>query len=306
MKRDCPTIQELLAFDAVARLSSLTQAAAALCVSTSAVSKQIASLEQFLGLALLQKLGRGVQLTPGGHAYWLKVGPGMRAIETATFEARAGVHSTGLLTLSCVPTFFTRWLIPRLPQFRAAHPQITLGFSRHLAPLENMPPHVDAAIRYNPADYPGVVNEYLAGREFVVIAAGTALHHAQGLPALQAPADVLAHTLLHHEESPGAWPQWAAQHGMPDSRFTTGPRFAQYTALIQAARCGLGLAFVPRVLVSDELREGTLTMPFATSHPVEHGHYLCYRPDRMHLPAFAALRAWLLREGGLAQLPASA
>ncbi len=294
MKRDCPTIQELLAFDAVARHGSLTLAAASLCVTTSAVSKQIASLEAFLGVAVLQKTGRGVQLSLAGRAYWLKTAPSLRAIETASYEARAGADSHAVLTLSCVPTFLTRWLIPRLPQFRQAHPHTTLSFSRHLAPLENLPANVDAAIRYNPADYPGVVNEYIAGRAFVVIAASSTR------PPIAAPADVLRHTLLHHEEAQGAWPQWAAAHGLADPALTAGPRFAQYSALIQAARCGLGLAFVPLVLVEDELASGALSAPLGDAIAVEHGHYLCYRPDRMQWPAFAALREWLLREGGAA------
>lgn len=295
MKRDCPTIQELLALDAVARHSSLTLAAASLCVTTSAVSKQIASLETFLGAALLQKVGRGVQLTPVGRTYWLKITGSLRALETATYEVRAGADSNAVLTLSCVPTFFTRWLIPRLPHFRQTHPRVTLSFSRHLAPLENLPAHVDAAIRYNPADYPGVVNEYIAGREFVAIASSALM---QGEHRIQAPADVLSHTLLHHEEAQGAWSQWAVAHGISGQSLIAGPRFAQYSALIQAVRCGLGIAFVPHILVEDELAEGVLVMPFEGTTAVEHGHYLCYRPDRMHFPAFAQLREWLLREGG--------
>lgn len=294
MKRDCPTIQELLAFDAVARYSSLTKAAASLCVTTSAVSKQLTSLESFLHATLLEKQGRGVALTPLGRTYWLRISDSLRAIETATYETRAGQDSGGVITLSCVPTFFTRWLIPRLPQFRQLHPHITLSFSRHLAPLENLPSHIDIAIRYIPADYPGVVNEYLAGREFAVIASPASVSESQ---PIRAPQDVLTHTLLHHEESLMAWSQWAVKHGIYDNRVHVGPRFAQYSALIQAVRCGLGLGFVPKLLIEDELREGSLVTPFAEQIAVEHGHYLCYRPDRMHLPAFAALRQWLHEEG---------
>ncbi len=163
MKRDCPTIQELLAFDAVARHEGLTRAAEALCLTVSAVSKQIAGLEAFLGQPLLRKQGRGVQLTPQGRAYWQKIAGPLRALEAASYEARAGGGDAGVVTLASVPTFLTRWLIPRLPAFSRRHPQVTLGFSRHLAPTENLPPQVDAAIRYSPAELPGVVAEYIAG-----------------------------------------------------------------------------------------------------------------------------------------------
>lgn len=303
MKRNTPTIQELLAFDAVVRHISLTAAATALCVTTSAISKQIASLESFLNVELLVKQGRGVTLTPLGRAYWVKIESSLRALETATYETRAGQDGGGVITLSCVPTFFTRWLIPRLPKFRERHPLVTLSFSRHLAPLENMPGNIDAAIRYVPPAQPDVVNEYLAGREFVVIASSDVALHA---PKLVIPSDVLEHTMLHHDESLAAWPQWAVKHGISDRRVYSGPRFSQYSALIQAVRCGLGIGFVPKFLVEEEIHDGVLMSPFEDQTEVEHGHYLSYRTDRMCLPAFAAFRNWVISESAkdtLSQAP---
>jgi len=125
MKRDCPTIQELLAFDAVARYESVSKAAEVLCLTVSAVSKQLAGLELFMGQRLLEKRGRGVQLTPLGQLYWQKIATSLRMIEAATFEVRSNAADSGVLSLACVPTFLTKWLIPRLPDFRRAHPSIT-------------------------------------------------------------------------------------------------------------------------------------------------------------------------------------
>ena len=294
MKRDCPTIQELLAFDAVARHESLTLAAGALCITVSAVSKQIAGLEAFLGRALLQKNGRGVQLTPQGRVYWQKIAGGLRAIETATFEARSGDAGAGLLTLASVPTFLTKWLIPRLPAFSQKSRHVMLSFSRHLEPSDGIPAGVDAAIRYGPDGWPGVVSEYIAGREFVLIVARSLV---EGRHRIAQPADILCHTLLHHEGAPTASRQWAAQHGVPEVQTVAGPRFAQYSALIQAALNGLGIGLVPKLLVQEEFAEGSLLSPCGTPVGVNQGHYLCYRPDRLDLPAFAAFRAWLLDEG---------
>ena len=123
-----------------------------------------------LGVALLCKDGRGIQLTTQGRVYWQKIAGSLRAIETATYETRASHGDAGMITLASVPTFLTRWLIPRLPEFRRRHPQVTLSFSRHLAPAEDMPARVDAAIRYGSGNWQGVVTEYIAGREFVLIA----------------------------------------------------------------------------------------------------------------------------------------
>jgi len=294
MKRDCPTIQELLAFDAVARHGSITLAASALCITVSAVSKQIAGLEAFIGRPLLQKSGRGVLLTPQGQVYWQKIAGSLRAIETATFETRSGDAGAGLLTLASVPTFLTKWLIPRLPAFSQQSRRVTLSFSRHLEPTDGIPAGVDAAIRYGADGWPGVVSEYIAGHEFVLIAAPALLgggHH------IAEPGDIVGHTLLHHEGAPTAWRQWAAQHAVPESLTIAGPRFAQYSSLIQAVLNGLGLGLVPRVLVLDELADGLLYVPCGTPVSVDQGHYLCYRADRLNLPAFAAFRAWLLEEG---------
>ena len=148
-----------------------------------------------------------------GRVYWQKIAGGLRAIETATFEARSGDAGAGLLTLASVPTFLTKWLIPRLPAFSQKSRHVMLSFSRHLEPSDGIPAGVDAAIRYGPDGWPGVVSEYIAGREFVLIVARSLV---EGRHRIAQPTDILGHTLLHHEGAPTAWRQWAAQHGVPE------------------------------------------------------------------------------------------
>ena len=290
MKRLCPTINELLAFDAVARHESLTQAAGALCITVSAVSKQITSLEAFTDRKLLQKNGRGVALTGPGRVYWQKISGSLRTLETATLELQSGDGNTGVLTLASVPTFLTKWLIPRLPDFRKCSPSVTLSFSQHLGPLEEMPSGVDLAIRYGRGEWPGVVSDYIAGKEFVLIAS-PGLVSARHLSAVGGVAD---NTLLHHEGAPSAWRQWAASHGVAESTLQSGPRFAQYSAVIQAAISGLGVGLVPRILVLEELDNRELVVPCGKSITVDQGHYLCFKADRMDVPVLAAFRSWIL------------
>ena len=104
-----------------------------------------------------------------------------------------------------------------------------------------------------------MVTEYIAGREFVLIASDGLAGGRKAAPARALPD----HTLLHHEEAANAWPQWAARHGVAQARVAAGPRFAQYSAIIQAARSGLGIGLVPRILVEDELAGGDLYSPAA-------------------------------------------
>lgn len=297
MKRDCPTIQELLAFDAVARCESLTLAASALCITVSAVSKQIAGLEQFLRCKLLRRSGRGVELTQRGRLYRQRITAGLRSIEAATFELRSGTADRGTLSLASVPTFLTTWLIPRLPDFRRLHPGVTFSFSQHLGVTDRMPAELDAAIRYGAGDWPGVTSEYLGGKEFVLIASPAALQKGN---RIKRPIDIRGHTLLHHAEAPGAWQEWATHHSVTDLDTASGPRLAQYSALIQAVLTGLGVALVPRMLVVDALAGGLLVRPCGDTISVNQGHYLCYQPDRLEVPGFAAFRAWVLAEAAKA------
>ena len=297
MKRDCPTLQEMLALDAVARYESLTMAAHVLCVSVSAVSKQISGLEAFLGRKLLAKYGRGVQLTPQGRTYWQKIAPALRTIETATFEVRSGEAGAGMLTLASAPTFLTKWLIPRLPGFSQHNRHVTLSFSRHLESTDGLPASVDAAIRYGEDIWPGTVSDYISGSKFVLVASPGLLAQC----ALQsfAPTDVVAQTLLHHEGTPQAWRQWTERHDVSPLRTVVGPRFAQYSALIQAALNGLGVGLVPHALIESELADGALRIPCGDPLELPYGHYLCYQPDRLEQPAFAAFRRWVLEQGAL-------
>ncbi|CBW77178.1 Transcriptional regulators, LysR family (plasmid) [Mycetohabitans rhizoxinica HKI 454] len=290
MKRACPTIQELLAFDAVAKHESFTRAANVLCVTVSGVSKQIASLESFVGRPLLQKAGRGVTLTAVGREYWGKISPSLRVIESATFEARLDESSAGILTLASVPTFLTKWLIPRLPSFRKLHPGVTFSFSQHLRLNDSQPADIDAAIRFGAGNWPSVVSIYIAGKEFICIYAAKL---EQQLGHSLKPSDLLKQTLLHHEETPFAWRKWAAHWNIDETSTLAGPRFTQYSAIIQAVVNGLGAGLVPRILVEEELAQGVV-LQLGPALEFNLGHYLCFNPNRMNRPIFAAFHSWIL------------
>lgn len=283
----------LLAFDAVARHESVTQAADELCLSPSAVSKQIAGLEAFVGRALLKKDGRGVQLTATGREYWVKVSPSLRTIEAATAEAQDEGGNSGLLVLSCVPTFLTQWLIPRLSDFQWLYPTVTFAFRPPLGLREPFPSDVDAAISHGLGDWHNVASEYIAGREFVCICSPELLKNSR---PIRKPGDLVVHALLHLEHAPLAWRKWAAHHGLSAERTQHGLHFAQYSAVIQAALSGLGVGLVPRILVESLLQEGRV-IAFRNFCYEDQGHYLCFRNDNLERPVFTAFRCWLLEQG---------
>ncbi len=293
MKRACPTIQELLAFDAVARYESVTLAAKELCISISGVSKQIAGLESYVGKLLFVKNGRGVALTAVGREYWRQIAPNLRAIEAATLAVRAAENGDATLIVASVPTFLARWLIPRLTDFRRHHPSIAFSFRQHVDPGEIFPADVDGVISHAPGGWPNVICDYITGRDFVCIRSPEL--ELNGVPQLQA-ADMLKNTLLHLEHAPLSWRSWAAQHGLDEAQALAGPRFAQYSAVIQAVVSGLGIGLVPWCLVEKSFMRGQVDI-IRTFAREPQGHYLCYRPDRVERPVFRLFRAWLLDQG---------
>ena len=294
MKRACPTIQELLIFDAVARYESLSLAAEDLCLSVSGVSKQIAGLQKFVGRELLKKKGRGVELTPTGKSYWIKISPHLRMIESATAEARNDRSGEDCIVLASAPTFLAKSLIPKLPDFRNCYPNAKLVFRHYIGLREAFPSNIDAAISHGQGQWSNVAHDFITGREFVCILSPVLLEKTG---PIRTPKNLMAHPLLHLGHAALGWGTWAKHHGLDEVQALSGLYFAQYSAVIQAVMSGLGIGLVPRFLVEDLLRKGRI-IESGSFVDRNQGHYLCYRTDKPQRPVFSAFRSWLLEQWG--------
>ncbi len=299
MKDLYPNIAELQAFVSSAKHLNFSYAARELGLTPSAVSRQIANLEALFGVKLFVRERRNLGLTRAGQVYHARVTGPLREIGDATLELLSVREDNDLLTIASVPTFTTRWLIPRLPSFLAEAPSVTLSFRRHLAHGDPFPFGLDAAIRYGDGQWEGVRCDYLAGRTFVPVCSPEfARRHA-----LRTPADLASAPRLVHEQAESVWLEWADAHRVMQMNALAGPRFEQYSVLLQAAQAGLGVALVPFFLIGTPLETGSLVQP--VDAPVEvanHGHYLCYTQERFDTSA--ALRK--LRDWMLAAFPADA
>ncbi len=294
-----PSIRSLRAFVAAARHRSISGAAEELHLTQSAVSKQVLELERLIGHRLFDRTGRQLELTPTGERYLAQLRAPLRAIEAATLEAMAHGDAGGTLRLSSLATFSAKWLIPRLPRFHAAHPQVRLDFlpvarrARGPAAEEFPDAPLDCAIRYGGGRWPGSAADYLVGRENVVIA-------PPGERGIARPEDLREHTLLNHADAPAGWSHWCAAHGVAGLDVTGGPRFDQVNSLLQAVMAGLGVALVPRCLAEPDLAAGLVRAPLeeAGLPPFlsDEGYHLVYAPGRRQLPALAVFRGWLLDE----------
>jgi len=281
-----PSLDALLAFEAVARAGSFEAAAAELALTASAVAKRIAGLEERLDLALfLRQPPRGLSLTPAGHEYLPQVRQALSLLQAMPLHQRAGARRERL-RLTSTPTFARQLLVPALPAFTAAHPQVELELTLSVPLLAEGDAGADLEIRH------GAVPDDIAAdavllRDRLTPLAAPALLARHG--ALREPAELLGLPLLRTPLQP--WGPWLHAAGLADApEPDAGPRFVDLGLTLAAALAGQGVALARLSLARHELAEGRLVQPFALTVPAER-HYglLVHRPS----PAAEAFAAWL-------------
>ena len=294
MRHCYPNVAELLAFTSAARHLNFSRAARELGLTPSAVSRQIAALEALVGTALFVREGRHLVLTEAGRRYHDRVAEPLREIGNASLELMTSRGESDLLTIASVPTFTTKWLIPRLPDFLASTPGVTLSFSRHLSHGDAFPFTLDAAVRYGDGSWEGVVSEYLDGRRFVPVCAPSFLARYP----LTSVEDVARAPRLVHNQAEEVWGTWATCYDVAMHAQRPGPRFEQYSVLLQAAEAGMGVGMVPAFLAREAVEAGRLVEPVDAGVDVpRHGHYLCYPRERLQQrSALRQFREWMLHQ----------
>lgn len=291
MRRKIPPTAALLAFEAAARHQSFTKAGAELALTQSAICRQIAGLEEFLGVRLFVRSKRGVRLSAAGLAYSRQIAARLDEVERDTLDLMAGRGAGGTLDIGAVPTFATRWLIPRLKRFQATHPDIVINLATRTRPFLFEGSGLDAAIFFGESGWPGTRATPLMREDLVPVC------HPDALPHGLADATFWAETpLLQLSTRPYAWRQWFASAGVPHPAELAGPRFELFSMLATAAAEGLGVALLPRFLFAAELAAGRLAQ--ADPRPLRSPHaYTWIVPEaREDEPALRAFGTWLVAE----------
>jgi len=295
MRRHTLPIAGLQAFEACARHLSVSRAAEELRLTQSAVSRQLAGLEALLGLRLFQRVRQRLVLTPAGAAYAPQVRAALARLETATLELLAHHGAGGTLNLAVSPTFGTRWLMPRMPRFRAAYPAIMVNFRNYttrLAPVDFAAEDVDAAILLGDGQaVPGVVFHRLVDDIRVPVCAPALIH--DGLTEI---SDLARYTLLQQATRPRGWVEWLEAVGAKGIDGLRGPQFQHFAMVAEAAVAGLGVALLPRFLVAADLAAGRLVIPFDYPLRGVDAYLLAYPETSAEIPALRAFRDWLLAE----------
>lgn len=290
MRRKIPSIEALIAFEAAARHLSFTRSADELALTQSAVGRQVALLEEYLGVALFNRVKKRLSLTEVGQLYAKQVRENLERMERDTLAAMAHRNAGGLLELAVIPTFATRWLIPRLAQFYEQHEDIVVNLTTRAEPFLFTDTPFDAAIHFGDPVWPGSIARYLFGEEMTAVCSPRLMNGRATL----APHDLSNFTLLHQSARPDAWRQWLAQAGVHEADCMKGQRYELFSMLVEAARAGLGIALVPRFLASQELATGELVCPCDLPLRSDKGYYLVYPEHKQNSPWLQAFESWLL------------
>jgi LysR family glycine cleavage system transcriptional activator len=290
-RRLLPPMGALNVFASAARHASFSRAGLDVGLTQSAVSRQIAVLEDWVQVRLFERVGRGVELTSDGRAYAEVVGDALNRIKGATGHLLDRRPETEL-NIATLPGFGMRWLVPRLPKFTALHPSYVVNFAARSLRFDFVNQPFDATVHFGAPDWPDVNHDFLF-REVAIPVCSPAWLAQNPLTSAD---DLLKKTLLFHSLRPAHWQAWFEANEVDCSRLSHGPAFEQFPLLAQAAVAGSGVALMPRFLIETELASGALVpaidLPFVT----EGAYYLLWPARAKMRPALVAFRNWIVSE----------
>ncbi|HJS05771.1 MAG TPA: transcriptional regulator GcvA [Variovorax sp.] len=298
-----PPLNAIRAFEAAARHMSITLAADELSVTPGAVSRQIKSLEETLGLQLLKRGHRQIALTRQGADYYRAVARAIESLRDATRRLKRRSQRKQL-KIRAYTTFAMRWLIPRLSGFHAAHPDVEVLLKASLEPVDFRKEDIDGAIRLGDGNWPGTHSYRLLDNVLAPVASPELLKKG---PKLKRPADLAHYTLLHTIARPDDWAFWleaAGGAGRLDPR--AGMTYESSAMSYAAAIEGQGVAMAQLFLVEKDLEEGRLVMPFGKTLDMGDFTYYLLTPGHRDEPAhMTTFRLWMMEQFRKAQ-PAKA
>lgn len=275
-----PPLNTLQAFEAAARLLSLSKAGEELHVTHAAISGQIKRLELWIGRRLFDRAGRGIVLTPAGEDFLKTVSPALLAI-SATSQALRIRHERKTLSVACLPSIATRWLIPALPKFSEQHPDITLQVSYARAHEEFDPEHHDVLITHQNTASGELSSTLLFSRINKPVASPRYLEQS-------ACDEQLNHATLLHDEVISAWEDWFEKAGYRPQGLIHGPVYQDFNLLATAVIAGHGVALCPIEVFRRELSHGDLVILSNVSTLADQGYYLiCDKNSNRATKAFS-------------------
>jgi LysR family glycine cleavage system transcriptional activator len=290
-------LNALRAFETAGRLESLTDAAAELNVTPAAVGHQVKALESYFDQTLFERRYRSIALTENGRLLLAGLTDGFDRLSQSIDDFNVLEERRALTITSCT-SFASRWLVPRLDEFHALHPNIDVRLDATQRLVDLRRGEFDLGIRFGPGNWEGLEADFLLDEEFILVASPALLADKP----VNEPADLAGHTLLHREDSPGSlpldWEMWLQAAEVDNVDPNRGIRYSMESMTIQAALDGHGIALVSNVLVEADIAAGRLIRLFDLGLHVGHdvAYYLAYSPNRVQHSRVAAFRDWILNE----------
>ncbi|AZD82905.1 LysR family transcriptional regulator [Pseudomonas chlororaphis] len=292
MSHDLPPLNALRAFEATARLNSVSQAAEQLHVTHGAVSRQLKVLEEHLGVSLFVKEGRGLKLTDAGVRLRDASSDAFERLRTVCAELSQSTADAPFV-LGCSGSLLARWFIPRLGRLNADLPDLRLHLSAGEGDLDPRRPGLDALLVFAEPPWPADMQVFELASERI----GPVLspRYSRYEQLREAPASALLNeTLLQTTSRPQAWPSWARQNGIDAGALKFGQGFEHLYYLLEAAVAGLGVAIAPQPLVAEDLRAGRLVAPWGFCETP--GQLALWLPKRAADGRARQLAQWLSNE----------
>ena len=282
-------LNALRAFEASARQLSFTRAAEELFVTQAAISHQIKSLEDHLGIKLFMRKNRSLLLSEEGQSYYLDIKDIFNALHDAT-EKLLARGAKGAITVSMQPSFAIQWLVPRLNAFNTLHPEIDVRIKAVDQPENSLTEDVDVAIYDGRGHWPNIHAEKLHTEYLIPVCSPLLLN---GKKPLEKVKDLSQHTLLH-DTSRKDWKRWFKQVGVKGGNLNHGPIFSHSTMVMQAAIYGQGVALAYSVLAKPDIDSGRLVCPFNDVLVSKNSYYVVCRESQVDIGKIEAFAEWML------------
>ncbi|WP_266168972.1 LysR family transcriptional regulator [Dyella subtropica] len=292
MQRDLPPLNALRAFEATARLESVSQAAQELHVTHGAVSRQIRVLEDDLGSALFRRQGRGLVLTPAGQRLRDASAAAFAQLRDACEQLRGHAAQTPFV-LGCPVSLLTRWMIPRLERLMAELPELNLHLRPQEIPFDEALTGLDAALLAAAPPWPAGWHVFPLARERIGPVLSPRFAQTHGLLHSD-PSAVLGQRLLHTASRPHAWQSWMESQHLPMEKLHFSQSYPHLYHLIEAAVAGLGVAIAPAQMVADDLASGRLLAPWGFQDTA--AQWVLAVPSRAPTSRLMPLATWLEAE----------
>ncbi len=286
-------LNNLNTFASAAEHLSFQKAAESLYVTPSAVSHQVRNLEQLLGYKLFDRLDKKVRLTLQGEQLFNDIQIPIRQLHEASRKALRGIGDNSL-ALSVAPVFATGWLLPRLKNFYASHPEINLSVIATTDVIDFNSDPFDASIRMGKGDWKKLISYRLFNSEIVAVCHPDMLAELAEKSSLFTPAELSKHPLIENSSMPGLWNPWFESAGIEVSAKISANLQVQNSAqVVEVLQSGDSIGLIDRNLIKNDIKSGRLAIACEHVLQGEDGYFLTAPQSAKTLPSFQCFKDWL-------------